>query len=91
MYTAIRNYDEQAFDNMSEENEKKTFIIKKSLRPVPSQGIVEQAKKHGDFRPQWGYRGNALRLKERGGRGSPNYEIMPLIIFKRGVLINPNT
>ena len=46
MYPAIRNYDEQAFDNMSEESEeKKTFIIKKSLRPVPSQGMVEQAKK----------------------------------------------
>ena len=36
---------EQAFDNVSEENEKKHFIIKKSLRPAPSQGIVEQAKK----------------------------------------------
>ena len=53
MYPAIRSYDEQAFDyNMSEESENNNFIIKKSLRPVPSQGMVEQAKKDGSFRPQ---------------------------------------
>ena len=40
---------------------KKNFVVKKSLRPVPSQGMVEQAKKHGGFRPQRSYRGNALR------------------------------
>ena len=51
MYGAIRSDDEQAFDNMSEESENNNFIIKKSLRPVPSQGKVEQAKKHGGFRP----------------------------------------
>ena len=51
IYPAIRSYDEQAFDNMSEESEN-NFIVKKSLRPVPSQGMVEQAKKHGGFRPQ---------------------------------------
>ena len=45
MYTAIRSCDEQAFDNMSEEGEKKNFILRKSLWPVPSQGKVEQAKK----------------------------------------------
>ena len=44
--TAIRSYDEQAFDNMSEESEKKHFIVKKSLWLVPSQGMVEQAKKN---------------------------------------------
>ena len=54
MYPAIRSYDEQAFDNMSEESEKDNFIIEKSLRPVSSQGMVEQAKKHGSFRPQRG-------------------------------------
>ena len=58
-YTAIRSYGEQAFNNMSEESEKNKFIIEKSLRPVPSQGVVEPAKKHGGFRPQWGYPGNA--------------------------------
>ena len=58
MYTTIRGYDEQAF-NMNEENEK-NFIVKKSLQPVPSQGKVEQAKKHGDFRPPRGNPGNAL-------------------------------
>ena len=63
MYGAIRSYDEQAFDNMSEENEKKNFIVKKSLRPVPSQGKVEQAKKHGGFIPQRGYPRDALRLQ----------------------------
>ena len=49
---AICSYDDEAFDNMSEESEEKETIIKKSLRPVPSQGMVEQAKKHGGFRPQ---------------------------------------
>ena len=44
MYPAIRSYNERAFDNMSEENEKKNFIVKKSLRSVPSEGIVEQAE-----------------------------------------------
>ena len=42
MYPAIRSYDEQAFDNMSEESEeKKHLIVKKSLRPIPSQSLVE--------------------------------------------------
>ena len=41
MYTAIRNYDEEAFDNMSEESEKKTFSHEKLLQPVSSQGMVE--------------------------------------------------
>ena len=59
MYTAIQSYDEQAFNNMKEESEKKNFIIKKSLWPVPSQGMVEQAKKHGGFRLQRGYLGYA--------------------------------
>ena len=49
MYTEIHSYDEQAFNNMSEEGEKnkhfERFIVKKSLWPVPSQGIVEHAKK----------------------------------------------
>ena len=64
MYPAIWSFDEQAFDNMSEESEKnKNFIVKKSLRPVPSQIMVEQAKKHGGFRPQRGYPGDALRLQ----------------------------
>ena len=61
MFPAIRNYDEQAFDNMSEQSEEKNFIVKKSLRPVPSQGMVEQAKNHGGFRPQRSYLGYVLR------------------------------
>ena len=44
--------DEQAFDYMSEESENNNFFDKKSLRPVPSQDKVEQARKHGSFRPQ---------------------------------------
>ena len=28
MYTEIRSYDEQAFDNMSEESEKKTLLFR---------------------------------------------------------------
>ena len=45
MYTAIRSYDEEAFDNMSEQSEKKNFIVKRSLQLIPSQGIVVEAKK----------------------------------------------
>ena len=41
--------------------EKKNFTVKKSLRSVPSQGMVEQAKKHGSFRPQRGNPGYAWR------------------------------
>ena len=44
IYPEIHRNDEQAFNNMSEESENNNFIVKKSLRPVPSQGIVEQAK-----------------------------------------------
>ena len=55
MYPAIHNFDQQVFDNMSEESGKKknqiSFIVKKSLWLVPSQGMFEQAKKkHGSFR-----------------------------------------
>ena len=63
IYAAIHSYDEQTFENMSEESEK-NFIVKKyplSLCLVPSQGMVKQAKKHGGFRPQRGNPGNALR------------------------------
>ena len=60
MHAAIRSCDDQAFEKMNEESEKKT-IVQKSLRSVPSQGMAEQAKKHGGFRPQRGYPGNALR------------------------------
>ena len=59
MYPAICSYDEQAFDNMSEESEKNK-LVKKSLRPVPSQGKVEQAQKYGGFRPQQSYLRYAL-------------------------------
>ena len=40
------------------------FIVKKSLRPVPSQGMVVlhmQAQKHGSFRLQRGYPGKETR------------------------------
>ena len=51
IYPAIRIYDEQAFDNMSEESEKNNFVIQKLLRPVTSQGMVEQAKKMASSDP----------------------------------------
>ena len=44
---------------MSEEGEKKNFTVKKSLWPIPSQGMGEHAKKHGGVRPQRGYLGYA--------------------------------
>ena len=52
MYPAIRRYNDQAFDDMSEESGKKNFIVHKLLRPVVSQGIVEEAKKNGELRSQ---------------------------------------
>ena len=73
MYPAICNYDEQAFDYVSEESENNNFIVEKLLWPVSSQGMVEQAKNHGGFTPQQGNPGCALRPhRERGGRGSPD-------------------
>ena len=54
MYPAISSCDEQVFDNMNEESEKKNFIIRKSLPPVLTQGIVEQAEQNGDLRPHRG-------------------------------------
>jgi len=59
MCPVIHRYDHQAFDNMSEESAKKSLIVKKSLQPVPSEGMAEKAKKHGDFRPQRGNPGCA--------------------------------
>ena len=53
MCTAICDYDDQTFRHMSEESEKKkNFNINIPLWPVWNQGIVEQAKKNGKFRPQ---------------------------------------
>ena len=43
---------------------KKKTIAKKSLQPVPSQGMVEQAKKHGGFRPQLGNYGYTFKTPE---------------------------
>ena len=31
---------------------KKTLSLKKSLRPVPSQGILEQAEQNGELTPE---------------------------------------
>ena len=47
MYPVINRYDDQAFDNMSEESESNTFVVKKSLWPFQTQGIVEQAEQNG--------------------------------------------
>ena len=60
MYPAIYRYDDEAFDDTSAESEKifhEHFIVKKPLRPVPSQGIVEQAKQDVELRPQQADRG----------------------------------
>ena len=61
MYAAIRSYDEQAFDNMSEESEKENFFVKKLLQPVPSQSMDEQAK--NTWRLQTPVRLHRKRLK----------------------------
>ena len=54
MYPAICRCDDQAFNDMSEESEKKIecFIVKKPLRPVPSRGIFKQAKENGSLTTQ---------------------------------------
>ena len=59
MYPAIRRYDDQAFHDISEKSGKKKIIVKKSLRPVPIQGIVEQAEQNGELSPQRGNPGCA--------------------------------
>ena len=64
MYPTIRSYDEQAFDNKTEESENRNFIVKKSLQLVRTEGMVEQAKKHGGFRSQRGYLGYAFRSQK---------------------------
>ena len=44
-------YKKLMFNNMSEESEKnkKFFIVKKLLRPAPSQGMVEQDLLFSEF------------------------------------------
>ena len=69
MYTESRSYDEQAFDNMSEESERKNLIVKKSLRPVPIQGVVEEAKKVAASDPKEITQEKPEDPKGRGGRG----------------------
>ena len=63
MYPEICSYDEQGFDRKWKK--KKNMTVKKSLWPVPRQGMVEQAKTHGGFRSQQGYRGNACAQTQR--------------------------
>ena len=51
MQTVICRYQNQVFVGMSEFCEKKSFerfIVKKLLRPVPSQGIVKQPPKNAN-------------------------------------------
>ena len=59
MHPAIHKYDDETFDDMSEESEKKKNLSTLSLRnrslwPVPSQGIVGQAKKKANEYPSEG-------------------------------------
>ena len=70
MYTAICSYDEQAFDNMSEESKKYNFIVRKSLWSVPSQGMVEQAKNMAASGPSEVTWDTPSDPKDQGGRGS---------------------
>ena len=47
VYTVIRRYEDQAFNDMSEEsgqNYFESFVMQKPLPPVPSRGIFEQAE-----------------------------------------------
>ena len=63
----------QAFD-MSDDCQKKNFIIKKSLRPVPSQVPVAGGERRGVKR-RVGEEGEARkgrRVRKRGGDGESN-------------------
>ena len=51
MYAAIHSCDDQAFYNLSEESENTNFILKKSLWPVQSKGMTEQAKNMAALNP----------------------------------------
>ena len=54
MYTTIRRYEDQAFNDMSEEREKKTFchdLSSINCCGLFQLGIVEQAKQNGELRP----------------------------------------
>ena len=51
-YPAIHRYDDQAFDDMSEESEKKTFLLRNRCGLFQVKAFVEQAKKNGELRPQ---------------------------------------
>ena len=57
MYTAIRSCDEQAFDNMSEEGEKKNKKLSSRNRCClfEVKAWLSRPKKHGGFRPRRGY------------------------------------
>ena len=48
---AILRYEDESFDDRSEESGKKKiferFIVKKLLQPVPSEDIFDHAKKNG--------------------------------------------
>ena len=57
---------------MSEESEKNKFIVKKSLRPVPSQSMVEQAKNMAASDPIEVTQETPEDPRQRGGRGSPD-------------------
>ena len=50
MYPAMGRYYNQAFNDMWGKW-KKNCIVKKSLWPVPTQGIVEQAEQNGELHP----------------------------------------
>ena len=72
MYPAICSYDEEAIDKISEEIEKKKLSLRNRCGPFQVNAWLSRPKKHGGFRPQWGYPGNLLRPRERSGRGSPD-------------------
>ena len=73
MHPAIRMYDERGLDNMSEESEKKNFIVKKSLQPVPSQGKVRlsRPKNMAASDPSEVTQETPQDPRQRGGRVSP--------------------
>ena len=61
MYTAIHSYDEQAFDNMSEESEKNTLSLSIRCGLFQVETWLSRPKKHGGYTPQRGYLGYASR------------------------------
>ena len=61
METVSRGFAEQAFDNMSEESEKKILSLRNCCGLFQVKAWLSRPKKHGGFTPRRGYPGDTFR------------------------------